>query len=681
MKITKLPRKPWVYILLVVVLVVLVPLMPRTAKFGYEYKLGSPWEYDDLVAKMDFPILKTEAQLMRETAARDNSAVPVFVYSQEIALHNIEAAKSIYTVSQIKSSLTSTLRNVYSRGVVADGAIPSSSSLIYLNRGKKTTKIPCAEVYTETKAKDFLRRDLLSSSNLLNVDSIMVAEKLYDLVQPNLEYDKQMTRLFAEQDNIPVSPTAGYVSAGETLISEGDIVTEDLLQILDSYKAEYETAVGSDKPEVLLWVGDALIILSLLIAFFITILLCKPDIFSKPNMFMYLLFVFLLLMVCSILLPRFLGERLIAFPFALGAMYMHTYFRNRLVVPVYIITLVPLLITCDNGAALFMIFLVTGVVSCYYFPFFNHSWKQFIIAVIAFVFGAVTYMGCFLINFEVSNPWPDLAFLLGSCVLTVIGYQLVFVFERIFGLVSEARLVDLANTSNKLLLRLNETASGTYQHSIGVMGMAEACARAIDADVALVRTGALYHDIGKIANPACFIENQSLLMSDTEAGFHSGLAPEESAKFIISHVTDGMEMAKEARLPKIVSDFILTHHGDTVVSYFYNNYLNAGGDPAMKKLFTYPGKKPQTREQVILMICDSVEAASRTLKERTPESFSAFVDKMVAGKVAENQFAEAEITCAELETVKTVLKNYLSQLYHKRIVYPKAKQINNKPIN
>jgi hypothetical protein len=236
---------------------------------------------------------------------------------------------------------------------------------------------------------------------------------------------------------------------------------------------------------------------------------------------------------------------------------------------------------------------------------------------------------------------------------------------------SISRLLELCDVSNPLIRQLEQKAPGTFQHSLQVMNMVDTVARAVDADADLVRAGALYHDIGKLYNPLCFIENESLVARDGRPRYHEGLSPEQSAREIIRHVTEGVELAQKNRLPGMIIDFIRSHHGTTTTGYFYGQYLRAGGDPSGIDAFRYPGIKPVTKEQIILMLCDSVEAASRTLAEYTPQAYSDFVERIVAGKMEEDQFEHADISISELGTVKETIKQYLAQMHHERVAYPK----------
>ena len=318
-------------------------------------------------------------------------------------------------------------------------------------------------------------------------------------------------------------------------------------------------------------------------------------------------------------------------------------------------------------------YFVAGMVAILAFRYFNRGWKQFITALITFAVLAVVYLAFRAADMVAGNIWHALRNLFIGSLATVAGYPLIYLFERMFNLVSNSRLIELCDVSNPLIRELEQKAPGTFQHSLQVMNMTDAAARAIGANADLVRAGALYHDIGKMTNPLCFIENESLVIRDGTTGYHAGMSPEQSARDIIRHVADGVEIAQKHHLPDAIVDFIRSHHGTTTTGFFYQQFLRAGGDPALAGEFRYPGVKPVSKEQIILMLCDSVEAASRTLKEFTPEAYSAFVERIVDGKMEEGQFDHADITISELGTVKETLKQYMAQIHHERIVYPRQK--------
>jgi len=356
-------------------------------------------------------------------------------------------------------------------------------------------------------------------------------------------------------------------------------------------------------------------------------------------------------------------------PFTLISLYLLAFFTKRMVFSVYFISLLPMLIFAPNGVELLVTYVVAGSVAMLVFGFFNRGWLQFVTALIVFVVMTMVW-GAFRLTDGISGLTDYHTVLdmgLGA-LLSVACYPLIYLFEKIFKLVSNTKLAELSDTNNKLLRLLADKAPGTFQHCLQVMNLADAAARSIDANVLLVRAGALYHDIGKISNPQCFTENEN-----PGVQYHAGLTVKESAQEIIRHVSDGLALADKHGLPDVIKEFIVSHHGTTCTGYFLTKYLNDGGNPDETAEFYYDGVKPVTKEQVILMVCDAVEAASRSLKDYSPESISALVDRIADGKAKEDQFTDADISLRELNTLKEVIKSYLQQMYHSRVSYPKRK--------
>ncbi len=657
-----------------VAFVLLVLLMPRSAKFAYDYRKGRTWKYETLYAQFDFPIYKTDEQIREERANASSEAIPYYKFSDEIMARNLRSAERL-ELGNLRSAVVSSMRAIYQKGVMADEGSRRRSSetaeIIYIQRDKRAVKSPTAEVYRLTEARSRLLADISAVSNL-NVDSLLRSAGVYDLLVPNLLFDEQTTDLVHAESATSVSPTSGYVNAGQLIVQEDEIVTGEIAQMLDSYKREFEANVGYLGPPALLLLGNVLIALAILVLLYLSIYFNNPRIFLDSR-FPYLVIVFLLGALASLILIR-AGERfLLLFPFTLVALLLQAFMRNRVVVPVYVVSLLPLLIFSHDGAVLFVMYFVAGMVAILAFRRFNRGWKQFITALVTFAVLAVVYLGFRAADMVAGNVWRALLHLFIGSMATVAGYPLVFLFERLFNLVSNSRLIELCDVSNPLIRDLEQKAPGTFQHSLQVMNMADAAARAIGANADLVRAGALYHDIGKMNNPLCFIENESLVSHDGAPKYHTGMTPEQSARDIIRHMSDGVEIAQKNHLPDAIVDFIRSHHGTTTTGYFYSQYLRSGGDPAMADEFRYPGIKPVSKEQIILMLCDSVEAASRTLTEFTPAAYSAFVERIVGGKMDEGQFDRADITISELGTIKETLKQYLAQIHHERIVYPKQK--------
>lgn len=678
----KLPRVSINYrvlIPLVVLFLVLTLIFPRTAKFSYDYRKGSPWSHETLLAQFDFPILKTDEQIREEKSRSKSVVIPYYRYRQDIVDNCRKAAEGIDMggYSYLRPLIVASMDGIYSNGVVPDegvkldGHSDPSGAVLYIQKDKRAGKKPVSEVFKESEAKSRLLSDIAAKYPRINADSVLRSAGIYDFIVPNLEYDPKTTELVRSESSNQVSTTQGFVSAGQLIVSEGEIVTAEIAQMLDSYKVEYENSMGYGGPRILFWLGNAFIAFALVLLFFLMIYFLNRRLFMDHRKFWYLIFIFIIASVLALIINKFAPRCLYMVPFTLTALYLEAFFKNKVIFPICCVSFLPLLVFAENGVVLFVMFLLASIVAVFTFRFFNQGWQQFIMSGIVFVSILVTYFGFRMIDMVNDDPYMAVLYMFIGSMLIVAGYPLIYLFERMFNLVSSSRLRELCDTNNKLLRELEHKAPGTFQHSLQVMNMCDAAARAIDANVLLVRAGALYHDIGKMKNPLCFIENES--MSPKGVHYHEHLSPKESARAIIKHVSDGLELAAENRLPDVIQDFILTHHGTSNTSYFYNKYLNEGGDPNDVSDFFYKGRKPQTKEQIILMICDTLEAASRTLKDNSAATFSVFVENIVASKMKIGQFDQADISIKDLNTVKETLKAYLSQIYHERVVYPQRK--------
>lgn len=670
-------RNRWKIILAMLATAVLIALLvPKTAKFSYDYKKGQPWKYDNLYALFDFPLIKTDDQILEERVNSTEKTVPYYKYSTEVVNRNLKQAERL-ELGKYKSAVISELRTIYEKGVVGDDEQDVDAEVIYIQREKRASKRPATDIYRLTEARAKLLADMLKIGGGESVDSLFREQGVYELIAPNLLYDSQTTALVKAQSEKSVSPTAGFVSAGELIVSQGELVTAEVSQMLDSYKKEYEISMGYSRSPFIFWLGNLLLATAILVVFYFVVHYVTPHAFNDSRIY-YLLLVFAVASAVALIIARINEEFLYLVPFTLAAIFLQAFFRPKLIMGIYVVSLLPLLVFTRSGVVPFFTFLIAGITAIYFFGRFNKGWSQFVAALAVFIVLAVVFMACYMTEMTTLSPLRVLIYLFISALLNIAGYPLVYLFEKMFNLVSNSRLAELCDTTNPLIRELEHKAPGTFQHSLQVMNLADAAARSIDANPVRVRAGALYHDIGKIANPQCFVENESLIAKAEEEKYHTNLQPEQSAQDIIKHVTDGVEVARRYRLPQLIVNYILSHHGTTTTGYFYQKYLNAGGSPDSIREFTYPGKKPVTKEETILMLCDSIEAASRTLKDYSPESVSEFVERIVKSKMDEHQFDDAEISISELGTVKATVKNYLAQMHHERIVYPKR---NNQHIN
>ena len=672
------PKKFKAYLPLIALFVLLVFIMPKSPKFNYDYRKGSPWMYETLIAQFDFPILKTDAQLQAEREKAGLNAIPYFRVDGKASSGSMSAVSELDLGkwSDARIAISDAVTMLYSKGIMAPAAslnmeelLQNSEGLIYVQKNRRAEKVPVSEVFTLEEASSMMRETLAAACPGCDIDSLYSAAGIASLIAPDLIFDQQTTDLIHEESIDYVSVTQGVVRAGQVIVSEGEMVTAEIEQLLDSYKAEFDMGVGYGGPRVYMWLGNIFIAFCIVFVLFLAICYCNFRIFDEYNKYLYLLMIFALAATGSSLVAGIDSSLFYLIPFTLISLYLLAFFTKRMVFSVYFISLLPMLIFAPNGVELFVMYLVAGSVAMLVFGFFNRGWLQFVTALIVFVVMTMVW-GAFRLTDGISGLTDYHTVLdmgLGA-LLSVACYPLIYLFEKIFKLVSNTKLAELSDTNNKLLRLLADKAPGTFQHCLQVMNLADAAARSIDANVLLVRAGALYHDIGKISNPQCFTENEN-----PGVQYHAGLTVKESAQEIIRHVSDGLALADKHGLPDVIKEFIVSHHGTTCTGYFLTKYLNDGGNPDETAEFYYDGVKPVTKEQVILMVCDAVEAASRSLKDYSPESISALVDRIADGKAKENQFTDADISLRELNTLKEVIKSYLQQMYHSRVSYPKRK--------
>jgi len=671
------PKGFKVYLPLIALFLLLVFMMPRNPKFHYDYRKGSPWMYETLVTQFDFPVLKTDQQLQEEREKVGSTVIPYYKLDPDVLVESESALASMNfgQDEDLKSVTSAALSSIYSKGVLkaateTETAGQTAGGVIYVQKNRRAVKVPVSEVYTIDGAVEYLRSSLKASAAGRTVDSLFTALDLASLIVPDLVFDQQTTDLVQAESIDFISPTSGIVRTGQVIVSNGEIITAEVEQLLDSYRAEYDRSMGYSGPVALQWTGNILIAFCIVLVLFLAVYYCNYSIFDQYNKYLYLLMVFALAAITASIVARTDPSLFYLMPFTLISLYLLAFFSKRMVFSVYFISLLPMLVFAPNGMELFVMYLVAGAVGMLVFGFFNRGWLQFVTALIVFAVLTLVWSAFRLI--EGTGGLYDyhtvIDMFLGS-LMSVAGYPLIFLFEKMFKLVSTTKLVELSDTSNKLLRELADKAPGTFQHSLQVMNLADAAARSIGANVALIRAGALYHDIGKINNPQCFTENEN-----PGVKYHEGLTLKESAQEIIRHVSDGMAMAEKHGLPQVLRDFIITHHGTSNTGYFYNKYLNDGGDPEDVAEFFYDGVKPTSKEQVILMICDAVEAASRSLKDYSHESISRLVDKIIDGKSASGQFTDADISLREINTIKETIKSYIQQMYHSRVAYPKRRR-------
>lgn len=638
-------------------------IMPADGKFKYEYQRGRPWLYETLISPVDFPILKSELELRSERNIAASKSPLCYNLNQEAIINSKEQLPSV-----LKDFSSDTLRIVdgilaflYEKGI-ADRLQESNrlTGIIISESGYKQFEKPAAEIFTVESAVSYLKEkiDLGLETSL----------KIKAAIKPNLRYDDSATELVRRDAISKISPTKGVLYEGQVIVAKGETVTSEIEQLLDSYKQEYEISMGYSGSLTTLKFGQFLICSAFFLLLFIVVYFTKNELLKDKRRLLFVLLLVLLSIVVTVLVRGVTPALLYVVPYSVFALFLCSFFNTKVVLPVYLVIILPVVVIAQNGTELFMLNLFAGSITVLAYTYWNRGWMQFAVAFGVFVALSLTYTSFRMIE---DGTFADVnrihyGYFAWNSVLLVATYPLIYLFEKIYGLLSNQRLRDLADTENHILTELSQKAPGTFQHSLQVANLAESAVFAIGGNSILARVGALYHDIGKINDPLLFIENQPAGASN----IHEGLDPKESAKLIIKHVQDGVEIAKRERLPSIINDFIMSHHGKSRTLYFYNKFINNGGDPSEAHYFTYEGIFPTFKEQVVVMMADAVEAASRSMKKYNDTSISELVDKVVGERVTDEQLSEAEISLKEIRTVKDVFKQRLSGMYHNRMVKP-----------
>ena len=556
---------------LAVVAVMLIFFTDRN-NFRYRYQVGSPWNYETLTATFDFPVLKSEEQLMEERAAKSAQKMDCYRYDANV-INQVKAAFAAFEPDSLRNAVERSLERIYRSGVVA--SLSSDGAMISVRHGKRMEPRPASDVYTTAEACDKLLEDLGAAAAGINVDSLVAKKNLAEAIVPNMYFDPQATATLARKAMDYISPTSGMVYAGQKIIGRGETVTNEVARVLESYKAEFISAYGGNtQSDFLTTLSHLLMVLLLLGIYALMIYSTNKALFLDFRRLSFLMLLYTLVYIGVAVFPAQHEGFLYLIPFALYILYTQEFFRNRVCLPLYLAALLPLLVLRDNGVELYLMNALAGAVLLVSYKYFNRGLTQFANSVFIFIALMLVYSTFrFITGTEFVKK--DIVFLALNSILAILGFPFIYLFERIFSLVSQMRLWELSDTNNALLQELSRKAPGSFQHALGVANLAEAACRAVGGDVRLVRVGALYHDIGKIENPLCFTENQT-----AGDNYHKGLTPLQSAHDILKHVDDGLALAARNHLPQVVSDMIASHHGTTKTMYFYTQYCNAGGDPA-----------------------------------------------------------------------------------------------------
>ncbi|MBG6129856.1 putative nucleotidyltransferase with HDIG domain [Aquimarina sp. EL_43] len=653
----------------------IVYLFPKGGIFKYEFTKGKPWQYENLYAPFDFAIAKTEAEIEEEKKRINDNVIPYFEYDTIIA----NSAKESYDTTfsnylkvldqsssrdQAKLFGRILLNDIYRHGVLQEKYSYGSDRQIFLNKGNTAEAITYGQILTS----DALTKTInsrIDKSEYTKFKSDYVA-LFYDLIKPNVRLNKRLTESTLEIELEKVLTTRGGVSRGSRIIAKGEVVEGDKLQILNSLKAEYESQVWSDKNFYWIVLGYCLLVSLALMMLLLFIKKYRTDIYENNTQVTFIFFNVLFLVLITTLVVKYRSEYIYVVPLCILPLVLKAFFDSRLGLFTHVITVLILGFVVPNSYEYTFLQIIAGIVTILTI---SESFKRAnlfisvgqitLIYILAYIAFHIIHEG------SISNiDWVTVGLFVISGFATLIVHPLIYAYEKVFGLISDVSLLELSDTNSVLLKELSNKAPGTFHHSLNVANIAEAAANEIGANAMLVRVGALYHDIGKMANPTYFTENQS-----ASGNAHDVLSPRESAKIIINHVIRGIEIAKKNNLPDRVIDFIRTHHGTSTVYYFYSKEKETNENVNIED-FRYPGPKPFSKETAILMMSDSVEAASKSLKNPTSSLIDSFVEKIVSKQMEDDQFLNANITFKEIQQIKKVFKRKLTNIYHLRIEYP-----------
>lgn len=680
-----LKKDLWLRIILfMATMILIVVVLPKEGRFRYEFTKGKPWLHDDLYAPFDFAIIKYDEELKLEREQVLASLKPFFtldtsVYQSQKASLKLELEKkwtekygnNRETNQQKEAILLQGMKifDILFRGgiVQLDPSIEGKPAdfEVFIVENKIARTVPLRQVYTLQQASAFINANV---GNSQVTDKEFLIQLLTNHITHNLFYNSEKTLAEKESALSNISPFRGMVQRGELIIPRGARVNDDHFRILTSLKNNFESKLDSKKSFISIAGGQVILTSISILVLVLFLYNYRKDILAdNKRTFLILLLIFMMVAVAS-LVVRFNVSYFYLVPVCLVPVIIRVFYDTRLALFVHLITIFTTGFIAPNSFQFVFIQLIAGVVAIMSIVKLERRSQFFYTAFWVFCTYVAIYVGLILMqegNLRAVNL-PQIYQMAGNAGLLLFAYPLIFLLERIFNYITDVTLIELGNSNNKLLRELAHKAPGTFQHSMQVANLAEEACYSIGGNSLLVRVGALYHDIGKMDAPLYFIENQV-----TGVNPHDQLSYEESARIIIRHVTRGLELAKKFKLPIEISDFISTHHGTRKVEYFYikQKLENPGTNPD-ESTFTYPGPVPFTKETALVMMADSVEAASRSLNKPDDKSIDELVERIISRQFESDQYSDASLTFRDITQVKDIFKKSLKNIYHVRLSYP-----------
>ncbi|HLV38552.1 HDIG domain-containing metalloprotein [Xanthomarina sp.] len=654
----------------------IVYLFPKSGKFKYNFERGKPWQSENLYAPFDFAIKKTDEEINAEKKNITDNSLLYFNVDTTTKERVVSGFNSKFKIELPDSIIASNknklfkfglnlINTLYANGVLDEDYIfPDDKKVVLLEGRIEKQTVKYSELIKQNHVKDIVEKALTNEG--LSEFQIPITSLFFDIVEPSLTFDKTFTEKAVQNDLEKISFTRGSVEKETLIISKGEVVEGDKYQKLKSLESEYESQIWTKSNYYWIVFAYTLLVSLALLMLLLFLRKYRNDIFENNTKVTFIFFNVFLMVFLTTLVINYNSQYIYVVPLCILPLVLKAFFDARLGLFTHVITVLLLGSIVPNSYEYMFLQIIAGIVTILTVSELYKRANLFIsVGQITLIY-IIAYFAFFVIHEGSVDTlkWETFGMFVLCGLATLFVQPLIYAYEKIFGLVSDVSLLELSDTNTKLLKELSNKAPGTFHHSLNVANLAEASANEIGANAMLVRVGALYHDIGKMLNPTYFTENQS-----TGINPHDELSSKESAKIIIDHVINGIEIGKKYNLPDRVIDFIRTHHGTSLVYYFYKKEKDI--DPLIdKRLFKYPGPKPFSKETAILMMCDSVEAASKSLKEPTSTKIDAFVENIINKQMVDEQFLNADITFKEIQTIKKVLKRKLANIYHLRIEYP-----------
>ncbi|AUC22468.1 phosphohydrolase [Polaribacter sejongensis] len=668
-------------ILFLVATIAIVYLFPKGGQFKYDFNNGQLWKYDNLYAPFDFSIQKTAEEITLEKKQISENSKVYFLqdfdvekdvksnYKRRISLLKQSDSLSSDEIVNISKIGQKVIDNIYERGfleVVSQERVSNKNEIVALRKGNEVEDILFKNLLTSKEVLEIIRSNLEAERSFYGKKILL--DLLSEIIKPNIYFDTIYTDKVIENAIKNISYTKGIVEAGKLIILKGDIVEGKKLAILNSLKTESESQVWTDSNYNWIILGYTILVSLALLMLLLFLKKYRVEIYDNNNQVTFIFFNVFLMIFIQTLVIKYNADYLYVVPLSVLPIVLKAFFDARLGLFTHVLTVLLLGYIVPNSFEFIYLHIIAGMVTILTVSELYKRGNLFIsVAQITLIY-MITYFAFSIIREGNASQinWNYFMLFAANGLLSFLSIIIIYMYEKVFGLVSDITLLELSNTNAKLLRELNEKAPGTFQHSMQVANLAEAAANEIGANSMLVRTGALYHDIGKILNPMYFTENQS-----TGVNPHNDLSARDSSKIITDHVIKGVELAKKYKLPDRIIDFIRTHHGTSSTYYFYKKEQELNPDTKVDiKKFQYQGPIPFSKETAILMMCDASEAASKSLTKPTALSISNLIDKIISKQMADNQFLNSNITFREIEIIKKVIKKKLMNIYHLRVEYP-----------